>query len=164
MTDGRIPGTSKLAENSANQTGKSLWSVFASQSKLVNEPPMAKQEIKQVPMLQLKSNFARDRTVSIGDFHIPFNSKGEASVPSHYKEAVDLEMSRRPGRYQWVSDQPIVSPEIEVISPPEQVEETFSLEQEIEEVLELEEAPEADVKPEPKPRTIKKAAKTAKKK
>jgi len=147
----KIIGTGELRDRmlASKPTGKSLWSVQSTQLELFNKAPMAKQEMKQVTMLKVKSNFAKNRTVSIGDFHIAFDSNGETLVPSHYKEALDREMIVRPGRYCWVEER---LPEVTVveenldsqISPEE---ETFSLEQEIEEVLEAEPEPTPEKAP-----------------
>ena len=162
----QITGTSRLGESSPSRAGKSLWSVYSSQAQLVTEPPMAKQENKQVLMLKLKSNFARDRTVSVGDCYLRFNGDGEANVPPHFKETLDREMTVRPGRYQWVQEQVSDSPEPEAIVEPVVSEPTFSLEEDIEKVLDSEEEEEPKAEPiKVKPNTrIKKAVKTAKKK
>lgn len=166
-----VKGTSQLGEKifSSRNPGKSSWRVQSSLSELVNKPPMAKQEVEHVRMLKLKSNYARNRTVSVGDFYLLFNGDGETEVPEHYRDGLELEMSRRPGRYRWVTDEPTVSAEPTVVPEPEVVEEpSFSLEKEIEEVLETEETPLEAVetsKPKPKPRTKKSASKrTASKK
>lgn len=151
-----IKGTSRLSEEifSSRSTGKSSWKVQSSLSELVNKPPMAKQEVEQERMLKLKSNYARNRTVSVGDFYLLFNSDGEAEVPEHYRDVLEIEMSRRPGRYQWVQCESSVSVEPAQQEPEPEIEETsFSLEKEIEEILETEEAPiVTPTKPKPKPK------------
>lgn len=146
----KIIGTGELRDRmlASKPTGKSLWSVQSTQSELFNKAPMAKQEMKQVNMLKVKSNFAKNRTVSIGDFHIAFDSNGEVLVPSHYKEALDREMIVRPGRYWWVEEKlPEHIALDEYYSTQIEAEETFSLEQEIEEVLEAEPEPTPEKAP-----------------
>ena len=138
-------------ETKMNNLDKNPYELVTAMRKMVPKT----QEKVEMKMLKLRSNFARGRVVSFDNLHISFNDDGLAKVPAHYKELVEAEMIRRPGRYFWE-----VEPEPEVVETP-QVEEAQeeidisveSLEEEMTSVLEQVEEQKSEVK---KPRKSKK--------
>lgn len=108
----------------------------------------------KMKMLKIRSNFARGRVVSFDNLNIHFNLDGVAEVPEFDKEVIEGEMTRRPGRYSWVDESPVVVEEPEVVAPeePEEDEDSIDdLEKEMTAVLdEVEDQPVSEVKKSPK--------------
>lgn len=53
-------------------------------------------------LVTLKSNYAKDKVVSIGGMDVKFNSEGEAKIPRHHVPAVRKHMRVRPGRFRII--------------------------------------------------------------
>lgn len=159
----QIVGTSKLQERrlaDKSTRGKSLVAVQQSQFEKVYNLPTNYSAIKGTQMLKLRSNYAKDRTVSVGDCYLRFNKDGIATVPTHYKDTIDKEMVVKPGRYFWVVEEEVQVPVEVVVEPDLEQEMTETLES----IAELQDEPELPSEP---PVTKKfpkvKAAKPAKK-
>lgn len=64
-------------------------------------------------VLVVKSNFARNKTILLDGRHpLAFDQFGEARMPAHLREALEVEMRNKPGRF-WVVEQkeaPVVAP------------------------------------------------------
>ena len=122
----------KVARRSAKELlDKTLKSELESDASVENT--------KEPRMAQIKSNFARNRVISLnnGELVLDFDSKGLADCPDHLLHVLAVEMRFKPNRYTIVSrEEPVVSP-VEV-----------ELEQAIEE-LASEEAAEAEEPEEP---------------
>lgn len=128
----QIIGTSKLQERrlaDKSARGKSLAAVQQSQFEKVCNLPTTYSATKGTQMLKLRSNYAKDRTVSVGDCYLRFNKDGIATVPTHYKDTIDKEMVVKPGRYFWLVEEEVQVPVEEVVVEPD-------LEQEMTETLE----------------------------
>lgn len=159
----QIIGTSKFQERrlaDKSTRGKSLVAVQQSQFEKIYNLPTTYSAIKGTQMLKLRSNYAKDRTVSVGDCYLRFNKDGIATVPTHYKDTIDKEMVVKPGRYFWVVEEEVQVPVEVVVEPDLEQEMTETLES----IAELQAEPELPSEP---PVTKKfpkvKAAKPAKK-
>lgn len=65
--------------------------------------------------LIVKSNFARNKTILLdGRYPLVFNDSGEAKMPAHLREALEVEMRMKPNRF-WV-----VEPDVEAAPVVEQ--------------------------------------------
>jgi len=123
---------------------------------------------KEPRMAQIKSNFARNRVVSLnnGELVLDFDAKGLAECPDHLLHVLEVEMRFKPNRYEIVSRQePVASPvEVELAQAVEELAETQEEPEAQAEPEELPEEPAVEEEPAPKKQPAKKRGRPAKKK
>ncbi len=66
--------------------------------------------------LRVRSNFARNRVVMLGDLVLRFDSTGHATMPEHQLSILKSEMRVRPGRYHILQEEVVSDvPAVEVV-------------------------------------------------
>jgi len=72
----------------------------------------------QMKSLKVRSNFARDRVIVLGngELVLHFDGSGLATFPEHLLPLLQAEMRSRPGRYR-LEEIPVPSPEPKVVAP-----------------------------------------------
>lgn len=68
-------------------------------------------DAEAMKMLKIKSNYARNKSVSIADMVVYFNEKGEGLVPDYKKDVVDEFFKHKQGRFSYVEDH-VVKPAV----------------------------------------------------
>ena len=101
---------------------------------------------KEMKMVKVSSNYARDRVVMIagGKLILHFDSHGEAEMPEHQLDLMKAEMRVRPGRYKLHLEEE--APAAPVVAP---VEETaVVMREQVASLLEVLEAEASESEPE----------------
>lgn len=117
-----IKGASNLFNKMMESNSKKQFSHQSKVSKEIWDTSLSstvKRTAQVAPMLTVKSNYARDRAVVInnGELVLVFDSEGIAKMPAHKREALQIEMTYRPGRYQ-IFEETVEKPVVEATPEP----------------------------------------------